>query len=90
MHPITTDESSVPALASIVIPHHEIQFGEKIGRSGLKIVLAGTWRFQDLTIKEIDGITGQGAHVVDNEVLLEIQQAPNKLLHGHRVDARIS
>ena len=73
MRPITTDESSAPALASIVIPHHELQFGDKIGRGGMGIVFAGMWRFRDVAIKEIDGITGKAAHVVDNEVLPEIQ-----------------
>ena len=73
MRLITTDQSSVPSLASIVIPHHELQFGNKIGRGGMGIVFAGTWRFQDVAIKEIDGITGKAAHLVDNEVLPEIQ-----------------
>ena len=59
--PITTDESSVPALASMVIQHHELQFGAKIG-GGFGIVFSGTWRFQDMAIKEIDGITGKAAH----------------------------
>ncbi len=38
---------------SFVIPYNELQIGEKLGAGGFGVVHKGTWRFQNVAIKEL-------------------------------------